>query len=56
LNSSEQECLWKVKSKDYYNRSKKNTSYQQLVTKVKVKPGATQDTFMKKNQQFIQCT
>ena len=36
-----------MKSKDYYNRSNKDTSYQQLITKVKeVKPGATQDTFM----------
>lgn len=38
-----------MKSKDYYNRPKKDTSYQKLITKVKeVKPGATQDTFIKK--------
>jgi hypothetical protein len=23
----QEECLWKVKSKDYYNRSKKDASY-----------------------------
>jgi hypothetical protein len=48
LNSSEQRNAC-GKSKDFYNRSKKDTSYQQLITKVKeVKTGATQDTFMKK--------
>ena len=24
----QEECLWKVKSKDYYNRSKKDASYR----------------------------
>jgi len=30
----QEECLWKVKSKDYYNRSKKDASYRTLIGKV----------------------
>jgi len=51
----QEECLWKVKSKDYYNRSKKDASYGTLIGKVQeVEPDATRDTVVKKNQQFAQ--
>jgi len=51
----QEECLWKVKSKDYYNRSKKDASYRTLIGKVQeVEPDATRDTVVKKNQQFAQ--
>ena len=44
-----QECLWRVKSKDYYNRSKKDASYGTLIGKVQeVEPDATRDTVVKK--------
>jgi len=50
-----QEGLWKVKSKDYYNRSKKDASYRTLIRKVQeAEPDATRDTVVKKNQQFAQ--
>jgi hypothetical protein len=42
-------CLWKVKSKDYYNRSKKDASYGTLIGKIQeVEPDATRDTVVKK--------
>ncbi|XP_077289970.1 uncharacterized protein LOC143913829 [Arctopsyche grandis] len=45
----ENEPLWKVKCKDYYNRLKKKKSYEILVAKVKeVKPDATKDDVAKK--------
>jgi len=45
----QEECLWKVKSKDYYNRSKKDASYRTLIGKVQeVEPDATRDTVVKK--------
>ena len=51
----QEECLWKVKSKDYYNRSKKDEIYRTLIGKVQeVEPDATRDTVLKKNQQFAQ--
>jgi hypothetical protein len=41
--------LWKVKSRDYYNRSKKDESYETLIGKVQeVEPDATRDTVVKK--------
>ena len=44
-----EECLWKVKLKDYYNRSKKDVSYRTLIGKVQeVEPDATRDTVVKK--------
>jgi phage protein D len=44
-----EECLWKVKSKDYYNRSKKDASYRTLIGKVQeVESDATRDTVVKK--------
>ena len=47
----QEECLWKVKSKDYYNRSKKDASYRTLTGKVQeVEPDATQDTVVKKKK------
>jgi hypothetical protein len=47
----QEECLWKVKSKDYYNRSKKDASYWTLIGKLhEVEPDATRDTVVKKNQ------
>jgi len=46
----QEECLWKVKSKDYYNRSKKDASYQTLIRKLQeVEPDATPDTVVKKS-------
>jgi len=37
-----EECLWKAKLKDYYNRSKKDASYRTLIGKVQaVEPDAT---------------
>ena len=51
----QEECLWKAKSKDYYNRSKKDASYRTLIGKVQeVEPGATRDTVVQKNQQLAQ--
>jgi hypothetical protein len=45
----QEECLWKVKSKDYYNRSKKEASYGTLIGKVQeVESDATRDTVVKK--------
>jgi hypothetical protein len=45
----QEECLWKVKSKDYYNRSKKDASYRTLIGKVQeAEPDATRDTVVKK--------
>jgi len=47
----QEECLWKVKSKDYYNRSKKDASYGILIGKVQeVEPDATRDTVVKKKK------
>jgi hypothetical protein len=46
----QEECLWKVKSKDYYNRSKKDERYRTLIGKVQeVEPDATRDTVVKKS-------
>ena len=51
----QEECFWKVKPKDYYNRSKRVASYRTLIGKVQeVGPDATRDTVVKKNQQFAQ--
>ena len=45
----QEECLWKVKSKNYYNRSKKDASYGTQIGKVQeVEPDATLDTVVKK--------
>jgi len=50
----QEECLWRVKLKDYSNRSKKDSSYQILIGKLQeVEPDATRDTVVK-NQQFAQ--
>ena len=47
----QEECLWKVKSEDYYNRSRKDATYRTLIGKVQeVKPDATRDTVVTKNQ------
>ena len=46
----QEECLWKVKSKDYYNRSTKDARYGTLIGKVQeVEPDATHDTAVKKS-------
>jgi hypothetical protein len=38
----QEECLWKVKLKDYYNKSKKDGRYRILIGKVQaVEPDAT---------------
>jgi len=45
-----QECLWRVKLKDYFNRSKKDSSYQILIGKLQeVEPDATRDSCKKKS-------
>jgi len=45
----QEECLWKVKSKNYYNRSKKDASYGTQIGKVQeVEPDATRNTVVKK--------
>lgn len=45
----ENESLWNIKSKDYYNREKKNKSYDILIAKVKeVKSDATREDVAKK--------
>ena len=45
----QEEWLWKVKSKDYYNRSKKDASYETLIGKVQeVEPDDTRHTVFKK--------
>ena len=45
----QEECLWKVKSKNYYNRSKKDASYGTLIGEVQeVEPDATRDTVVKR--------
>ena len=46
----QEECLWKVESKDYYNRSKKDASYGTLIGRVQEdEPDATRDTAVKKS-------
>jgi len=46
----QEECLWRVKSKDYFNRSKKDSSYQILIGKLQeVEPDAMRDTVVKKS-------
>jgi hypothetical protein len=51
----QEECLWRVKSKDYCNRPKKDSSYQILIGKLQeVEADATRDMEVKKNQQFVQ--
>jgi len=48
----QEECLWKIKSKDYYKRSKKDASYRTLIRKVQeIESDVTRDTVVK-NQQF----
>jgi hypothetical protein len=50
----EEECLWKVKSEYYYNKSKKDASYRTLIGKVQeVEPDATRDTVVK-NPKLVQ--
>ena len=44
----QEECLWKLKSKDYYNRSRKDASYGTLIGKVQVEPDVTRETVVKK--------
>jgi hypothetical protein len=45
----QEECLWKVQLKDYYNRSKKDASYQTLIGTVQeVEPDATRDSVVNK--------
>jgi hypothetical protein len=42
-------CLWKIKSKDYHNRAKKDAAYARLVGKLKeVEPSADKDSVVKK--------
>jgi hypothetical protein len=48
-----EECLWKVKSKDYYNKSKKNASYRTLSEKYKKLNLMLHETVIK-YQKFVQ--
>ena len=46
----QEECFWKVKSKDCCYRSKEDASYRTLIGKVQeVEPDATRDTLVKKS-------
>ncbi|KAL4719703.1 hypothetical protein ACJJTC_007892 [Scirpophaga incertulas] len=43
-------ALWKIKSKEYSDRNKKNEAYHLMIEKLKeVEPNATRDTVTKKN-------
>jgi hypothetical protein len=47
-----EECLWKVKSEYYYNRSNKDASYRTLIGIVQeVEPDATRDKVLE-NKKF----
>lgn len=44
-----EKCLWHVKSKEYYDRAKKEESYSKLVEKLKeIEPHATRESVVKK--------
>jgi len=50
----QEECLWKVNSKDYYNGSKKDPSYLILIEKVhEVEPDSTRETAVEKKPPTI---
>lgn len=42
-------CLWRVKSKEYHNREKRDAAYERLVIKLKeLEPDATKKSVVKK--------
>lgn len=50
------ECLWKIKSKDYSDKQKKNAAYNILVEKLKeVEPEANKDMIVKKINSMRTC-
>ncbi|XP_041987415.1 uncharacterized protein LOC121739143 [Aricia agestis] len=49
-------CLWKTKSTEYYDRSKKNAAYEKLVKKLQeIEPTATRESVIRKINN-IRCT
>ncbi len=43
-------CLWRVKSKEYHDREKRDAAYERLVIKFKeLEPDATKKSVVKKN-------
>jgi hypothetical protein len=49
-------CLWKVKSKEYSNRVKKNLAYKHLTTKLKeIDPNANKQKVFKKVISLRRC-
>ena len=49
-------CLWKVKSKDYYNKAKRDAAYDKLVAKLKEShPAANKEMVVKKIGSFRGC-
>lgn len=52
----ENECLWKIKSKDYSDKHKKNAAYIILIDKLKeVEPEATKEMVIKKINSLRTC-
>lgn len=46
-------CLWRVKSKEYRDREKREAGYEKMLAKLKeIEPGATRDTVVKKINNF----
>ncbi|XP_077300444.1 uncharacterized protein LOC143921154 [Arctopsyche grandis] len=42
-------CLWRIKSKDYHNRNKRDAAYNKLINKLKeIEPSANKDFVVKK--------
>lgn len=49
-------CLWRVKQKDYHDRSKKDAAYAKLILKLReMEPGANKESVVKKINN-LRCT
>lgn len=52
----ENSCLWKVKSKDYSDKQKKNAAYEVLIEKLKeVDPAANKDAVIRRINSLRTC-